>query len=65
MLFTIMINHAENVISLVTHLSTTSHVISTVNMDQVNQLGNLVWSIKGQMHQHLIDNGVSFYFKGS
>ena len=65
MLFSPIINTTNNVFSLVTHLtlldSSSINVMDLVNMEQVNQIGNLIWSLKDHMHQHLIENGVSLY----
>ena len=60
MIFDTIINNSDAVISFVTHLTHLgTHHMGTVNMEQVNHIGDLVSSLKGQMQQHLIDNGVS------
>ena len=62
MIFYTIINNSDAVISFVTHLTHLgTHHMGTVNVEQVNHIGDLVFSLKGQMQQHLIDNGVSLY----
>ena len=65
-MFNTLFNNTNGIISLILVLTDqlgimTTYVLDTANMQQINQLGNLVWSIQGQLHNHYRETGLCPY----